>query len=68
MKPYFEHNDKVLCSHHLLISLVELGKQRGLHPDTLLRGSKIFYSDLLQQPLKISSEQQHKVIATVLNY
>ncbi|MBU2894763.1 AraC family transcriptional regulator ligand-binding domain-containing protein [Colwellia sp. D2M02] len=62
MKSYFEQNDKVLSSHHMLLSLVDIAKQRGVLPDVLLKGSKIFYSDLLREPLKISSEQLQKVV------
>ena len=46
MKPFFEQHDKVLKPQLLIILLVELAKQRGVHSDKLLKGTKLFHQDL----------------------
>ncbi len=57
MNKFFEQQDKVLNSQLLVISLVELAKQRGIHPDSLLKGSKLFYQDIRATKFKISQQQ-----------
>ena len=55
--PFFEQYDKVINFQPFIILLVELGKQRGVHPDKLLKGTKLFQQDLAQVPLLICHQQ-----------
>ncbi len=43
---YYQRHDAVINDQQLLLNFIDLAKQRGLHPDKLLKGTKIFYSDL----------------------
>lgn len=43
---YYQRHDAVINDQQLLINFIDLAKQRGLHPDKLLKGTKIFYPDL----------------------
>jgi len=62
MKRYFETGDKVIKDKTLIILLLDFAKQRGIHPDKLLKGSKLFESDLSKPELSISHSQFTKVI------
>lgn len=62
MKAFFEQDDKVLNSQSLVILLVDIAKQRGVHPDKLLKGTKLFYTDLFKQKVNISQRQFVKLI------
>ncbi|WP_440056088.1 helix-turn-helix domain-containing protein [Pseudoalteromonas sp. T1lg65] len=46
--------------------LVELAQQRGVHPDVILRGSKLFYSDLAKVGASISTQQYHQIVANLI--
>jgi len=50
----YERHDEVLDAQQLLLSLIDLAKQRGAHPDKLLKGTKLFYSDLSKKNLSKS--------------
>jgi AraC-like DNA-binding protein len=50
MKGY-ERYDEVLDAQQLLLSLIDLARQRGAHPDKLLKGTKLFSSDLSKKNL-----------------
>lgn len=63
MKPYFEQHDKVITDKTLIILLVDLAKQRGIHPDKLLKGTRLFEHDLLKPKLAISQSQFSQLIA-----
>lgn len=67
MKPYFEQQDKVINNPIITILLVELAKQRGVHPDKLLNGTKLFWKDLAKPDLVISQAQFTKVIMNTIN-
>lgn len=60
--PYFEQQDKVLFIPLLLILLVDIAKQRGIAPDKLLKGSKLFFSDLANAELRISHQQFTRIV------
>ena len=62
MKPYFEKDDKVIKDKTLILLLLDLAKQRGIHPDKLLKGSKLFKDDLAKPHLAISQSQFAKLI------
>ncbi len=62
MTPFFEQDDKVLNSQLLVILLVDIAKQRGVHPDKLLKGTKLFYADLFKEKKAISQQQFAKLI------
>jgi AraC-like DNA-binding protein len=62
MKPYFEQNDKVIKDKTLIILLVDIAKQRGVHPDKLLKGTRLFEHDLAKPQLGISQNQFTKLI------
>lgn len=67
MKPYFEQQDKVINNPIIVILLVEIAKQRGVHPDKLLNGSKLFWRDLTKPDLAISQTQFTKIILNTIN-
>ena len=43
---YYQRHDAIINDQQLLLNFIDLAKQRGLHPDKLLKGTKIFYQDL----------------------
>lgn len=53
--PYFK-------SHHLLLAIVDIGKQKGVHSDRLLRGSRLFYEDLVKGHIDVTYDQLARVI------
>lgn len=65
MKVY-DTQEPVFKSHHLVVALVDLAKQRGIHPDKLLKGSRIFYDDLLRSNIAISYQQTERIIANII--
>lgn len=62
MKGYFEQHDKVMKDPTLIILLVELAKQRGIHADKLLKGTKLFQHDLQNSELAFSHQQFTRLI------
>jgi AraC-like DNA-binding protein len=68
MKTYFEHHEKHINAQLLVILLIELGEQRGVHPNTLLKGTKLFQQDLTKCQLKISHQQFVQLIQNTLKY
>lgn len=62
MKPYFEQHDKIITDKTLIILLLDLAKQRGVHPDKLLKGSRLFQDDLAKPQLAVSQSQIAKLI------
>ncbi len=50
MKGY-ERYDEVLDAQQLLLSLIDLATKRGAHPDKLLKGTKLFSSDMSKKNL-----------------
>lgn len=54
---YFVQQSPAITATVLPLALVNLGKQRGIHPDKLLKGTQLFYQDLTQ-PHKLISQQQ----------
>lgn len=53
MKGY-ERDDEVIDAQQVLLSIIDLAKQRGVHPDKLLKGTKLFYNDLNKNTLAIN--------------
>lgn len=68
MKTYFEQHEKVIKDATLVILLVELAKQRGIHPDKLLKGTKLFQHDLIQTNFAISQQQFVKLISNTIKF
>ncbi|KZN45350.1 helix-turn-helix transcriptional regulator [Pseudoalteromonas luteoviolacea] len=66
--PYFESNNLRFNSHQLLEPLVELAKQRGIHPDKALKGTKIFYKDFENQNHKSSYTQLEQIIENITKH
>jgi AraC-like DNA-binding protein len=62
MKSYFEQHDKVIKDKTIIILLVDIAKQRGVHPDKLLKGTRLFEHDLAKPQLGISQSQFTKLI------
>lgn len=62
MTRYFELDDKVINSHTIAVPLVDLARQRGIHPDKLLKGTRLFSEDLLRGRARISHNQLLKLI------
>ncbi|CAH9061803.1 hypothetical protein PSECIP111951_02564 [Pseudoalteromonas holothuriae] len=62
MSRFFEINDSVFTAHSLILPIVEMASQRGIAPDKILKGSKLFYTDLNSHYKKISFAQLHTVI------
>ncbi|AWB66401.1 transcriptional regulator [Saccharobesus litoralis] len=60
-RSWFEIDDKILDSHQLAVSLIDLARHRGVEPDRLLRGTRVFYQDL-QQSHWLSCDQLFKLI------
>ncbi|MET1254984.1 helix-turn-helix domain-containing protein [Aliikangiella maris] len=61
-KHWFDINEKIIDSHHMAIIMTDLAKNRGVEPNKLLKGSQIFYEDLNQKNIKISSKQIFQII------
>ncbi|MFT5760183.1 MAG: AraC-like DNA-binding protein [Alteromonadaceae bacterium] len=59
---FFEHHEKVLRSHMLALLLVDLVKQRGVHPDKILKGTKLFYQDLAKASVVLSHQQWVRLV------
>ena len=59
---FFEQHEKVLDSHMLTLLLVDLVKQRGVHPDKILKGTKLFYQDLAKASVQLSHEQWVRLV------
>jgi AraC-like DNA-binding protein len=68
MKLFFEKEDKVIKDLTLVILLVDLAKQRGIHPDKLLRGTKLFQHDLSKPNLAISHQQFTQLINNTIKF
>jgi AraC-like DNA-binding protein len=66
MNCYFEQHDKIINNQTLVILLIDLAKQRGIHPDKLLKGTKLFYQDLTLLSFRISHQQFVKLIQNAL--
>lgn len=66
--PYFEQHEKTLSIPLWVILLVDIAKQRHIAPDKLLKGSKLFLSDLSNPKLKVSHQQFSWVIENVSKY
>lgn len=54
---WFELDDKFIPANYLVLSLVDLAINRQLKVNSLLRGTGIFYQDLDQASLRLSSSQ-----------
>ncbi|AOT08619.1 helix-turn-helix transcriptional regulator [Pseudoalteromonas luteoviolacea] len=63
--PYFETSDLRFNSHQLLEPLIELAKQRGIHPDKALKGTKVFYKDFKAQGHLSSYEELEQIITNI---
>ncbi|ESP93142.1 helix-turn-helix domain-containing protein [Pseudoalteromonas luteoviolacea] len=63
---YFETSEPKLSSHQLLVPLIELAKQRGIHPDKALKGTKLFYSDFAQPDHVSSFSQLEQTIKNIM--
>lgn len=66
--PYFETGDLRFNSHQLLEPLVELAKQRGIHPDKALKGTKLFYKDFKAQSHLSSNEELEQIITNITKH
>lgn len=62
MKTYFENTDPVIPAHYAPAQLVSLAAQRGVNEEMLLRGSQIFYDDLVSGQLYINHAQLLKLV------
>lgn len=58
----YQRHDKVLDAQQLLLSLIDLAKQRGAHPDKLLKGTKLFYNSLSKNTFACSADTLLTVI------
>lgn len=61
----FECNEKVIPAYILLLRLVDFAQHQGVKPDLLLRGSKLFYQDLLNTNLTVSFDQIETCISNL---
>ena len=59
---WFELNDKFIPANYLAVSLIDLAINRQLKVDSLLRGTGIFYQDLNQTGLRLSSSQLFRLL------
>ncbi|MGL1958306.1 MAG: AraC family transcriptional regulator [Colwellia sp.] len=58
----YQRHDQVLDAQQLLLSLIDLAKQRGAHPDKLLKGTKLFYDNLSKNTFTCSANTLLTVI------
>lgn len=58
----YQRHEQVLDAQQLLVSLIDLAKQRGAHPDKLLKGTKIFDDNLSKDTLRCSANTLLTVI------
>lgn len=65
MTRYFEQTEAMFDCHTLAIPLVDLAKQRGIHPDKVLKGTKLFYHDMLKGRCRISHVQLMKLVVNI---
>lgn len=68
MKTYFEHHEKTINAQLLVILLIELGDQRGVQAEKLLKGTKLFQQDLAKPQLNIAHQQFVKLINNTLKH
>lgn len=68
MKPYFEQHEKTLNVQLLVILLVELAQQRGVHADKILKGTKLFSQDLSRANVLLSHAQVARLIENTCKY
>lgn len=66
MKTYFEQGDRVLNAQLLVILIVELAQQRGVHTDKLLKGTKMFRQDLTLANFTLSHAQFVRLIENTI--
>jgi AraC-like DNA-binding protein len=66
--PFFEQHEKTLAIPLWVILLVDMAKQRHIAPDKLLKGSKLFLSDLSNPTLQVSHQQFSRVIENISKY
>jgi AraC-like DNA-binding protein len=66
MKKYFEATDKCIESHLLAIPLIDLARSRGVHSDKLLKGTRLFYQDIISKNHLVSHQQLEKIIRNSL--
>ncbi|KZN34610.1 hypothetical protein N480_21530 [Pseudoalteromonas luteoviolacea S2607] len=66
--PYIEIGHEALSTNQLLLPLIELVKQRGVHPDKALKGTKLFYDDLKKQGHRSSFKQLVQVLQNMTHY
>ncbi|NOU49173.1 helix-turn-helix domain-containing protein [Pseudoalteromonas sp. JBTF-M23] len=63
MAQFYEVEDAIFDAHTLILPIVEMAAQRGVMPDKILKGSKLFYDDLNKQTKRVSFAQLHCVIS-----
>lgn len=68
MSNIYDSNQAVFKCHHLVMAMVDLAKQRGIHPDKLLKGSRLFYHDLIREHSHISYVQLEKVVQNLVKH
>ena len=61
-RPYIQQQDKLINPQLLVLPLIELAKQRSVHPDKLLKGTALFYDDIKHFPQAISQQQWVKLV------
>ncbi|OCQ22815.1 hypothetical protein A7985_02330 [Pseudoalteromonas luteoviolacea] len=66
--PYIEVNQQRQPTNQLLLPLIELVKQRGLHPDKALKGTKLFYDDLKKQGHSSSFKHLIQVLQNITHH
>jgi AraC-like DNA-binding protein len=54
VKPWFHRDDAVIAAEHLPAVLVDVAARRGVHPDRLLAGTRLFEADLLRPGAAVS--------------
>ena len=62
MKNSFELQDKIIDSHHFIVNFVDLCMMRGINEHHLLKGTRLFYSDIKQEKLKLNAQQVYTII------
>ena len=54
---WYERDERILAAHHQPALLLDLMESRSVHHHKLLKGTRVFYDDILQGHSRISPEQ-----------
>ncbi|MDP5214657.1 helix-turn-helix domain-containing protein [Pseudoalteromonas tunicata] len=65
---YFEQQQKLFSSQQFAAQLIDIAMSRGVHVDKLLKGTQLFYQDIIKRDALISINQLDQLIHNSLKY